>query len=60
MGFDFESKEIEIELHDFFDFDNIRGGDEFIGIINDHAVVGVFADGADVENILAAVDEGAS
>lgn len=41
-----------------FDFDNVGRGNELIGIIDNYTVIRVFADGADVEDVLATVDEG--
>ncbi len=40
-----------------FDFDDVGWGDELFDVVDDYAVVGVFADGAGVEDVLAAVDE---
>ena len=37
---------------------DISEADELVGIIDNYAVIRVFADGADVEDVLAAVDEG--
>lgn len=41
-----------------FDFDNVGWGDEFFDVVDDYAVVGILTDGADVEDVLTAVNEG--
>lgn len=39
-----------------FDFDNVGRGDKLVGVVDDHAVVGVFTDGAGVEDVLTSVN----
>ena len=41
-----------------FDFDDVGRGNELVGIIDNYAVIRIFADGADVEDVLTSVDEG--
>lgn len=40
-----------------FDFDNVGRGYEFVGVIDNHAVIGVFADGTDIKDVLTTVDK---
>ena len=48
LGFDFETDKVEVESKDVFDFDDVFGADEFVGVVDDHAKVGIFADGSGV------------
>lgn len=57
FGFDFEGEEIEIEFEDLFDMDDVVWANEFIDIIDNHAIIGVFTNGINVENISALINE---
>ena len=59
LGFNFETDEIEVEVEDFFNFDDVFGADEFVVVVNYHAEVGVFADGFNIEDVVGSVDDGA-
>lgn len=56
-GLDFEGEGIEIKLEDLFDMNDVVRTDELINVVDDHAIIGVFANGINVENISASIDE---
>ena len=58
-GLDFEGEGIEIKLEDLFDMNDVVRTDEFINVVDDHAVIGIFADRIDVEDVILLGDEGA-
>lgn len=51
FAFNLEATEAEIKLHDFINLDDVAGGSEIVVGIYNHAVLRVFADAFDGENI---------
>lgn len=59
FGLDFEADEAKIEIEDLLDFDDVVWADELVGVVDDHAEVGIFADGFDVEDVVGGINHGA-
>ena len=60
LGLDFEAGEAKIESEDVFDFDDVVVGDEFVDVVDYDAVIRIFANAGNVENVaVVGVNEGA-
>lgn len=56
LGLDFQSDKAEIESEDFLNLDDVILADEFIDVVDNHAEVGILADGRSVEKVAMLVD----
>ena len=59
FGLDLEADEIEIESENIFNFDDVFGPDELVGVVDNHAGLRIFADGSGIEDVVTRIDNGA-
>ena len=60
FAFDFEADGVEVEGNGVLDFDDVVGGDELVGVVDNDAEVGIFADAGDIEDVSARAGGGAA